>query len=370
MRRIARNQNSVAILCGRRKQLPRSRKEKEKKDKHSDCIIEVLAVFELTSTAGMIDLQEGARVVKLIIALGLDLVGCAIGTAPLAPLEPKKKKTGKESSGEKDSKQALWRPIHVLSSLQLKSLLPAASNESLAIISVALNGSDISLEAYQLSDQAIELHEKKILPEISLNVKTTAADEDKVFLNSEVLVQNDEVTSVDCALFSVPLAIVSVDKSSPSGIKKIITPNRRGKVSTLASTSNPDSIKVEALTDGDTHFYSDMTCPCFNMIHIFPVFEHVFLTSKEIQESERNQLIIQKHVVKTLKISDSNELRKRLSDPHLLQYLSAFLDDDCGHLLCSFVGGLGGNTRIPSKLSMALDMLKISFNDAQSCDED
>lgn len=242
----------MAILCGRRRPLLRSRKEKAKKDKHSDCTIEVLAVFELSSTADMIDVEEGARVIKLIIALGLEVVGCAIGTSSPVQLKPKKKKTGKEISEDKDFKQALWRPMHVFSSLQLKSLLPAASNESLAVISVALNGNDLNLEAYQLSDQAIELYEKKILPCTSLNVKTTVADEDKVFLNSEVLVQNDEVTFVDCALFSVPLAIVSVDKSSPLGIKKIITPSRRGKVSTLASTSNPESIKVEALTDGNT----------------------------------------------------------------------------------------------------------------------
>ena len=75
-------------------------------------------------------------------------------------------------------------------------------------------------------------------------------------------------------------------------------------------------------------------------------------------------------MLKILKISDSNELRTRFSDPHLLQYLSALLDDDCSHLLCKFVGGLEGNARLPPKLSMALDMLKISLDDSpQSCDE-
>lgn len=106
------------------------------------------------------------------------------------------------------------------------------------------------------------------------------------------------------------------------------------------------------------------------MIYFHLVFEHLFLTKKEIQESERNQLIIQKHMLKTLKISDSEELRKRLSDPHLLQYLSSLLDENCSQLLCKFVGGSEENARVPSKLSMALDMLRITFDDAQSCDEE
>jgi hypothetical protein len=74
-------------------------------------------------------------------------------------------------------------------------------------------------------------------------------------------------------------------------------------------------------------------------------------------------------LVKLLKNSDSNELRKGLTDPHLLLHLSTLLDDDCSNLLCKFVNRGSGIDKIPAKLSMALDFLKMSLDDNQECEE-
>ena len=253
--RVARNQLS-ALLCGRFKHLPSAKKDNsKKKDKHADCAVEVLAVFEMPFTDGKsFDVKEGEKVVKLVKALGLDVVGCAIGSK-LETSVAKEKKAGKDATN-KDLSRSLWRPSHVHSCLQLKSLLPPDDNESLAVLGVAVNGSDLTLEAYQLSDQAMTLYETKILTANPINDKAKSFEADKVILASDVLVHNEEVSSVDCALFSVPLAIVSVDKSSPSGLRKTITPNRRGKANTLKSASNPESIKVEALSDGIIIYYN------------------------------------------------------------------------------------------------------------------
>ena len=57
-----------------------------------------------------------------------------------------------------------------------------------------------------------------------------------------------------------------------------------------------------------------------------------------------------------------------MRDPHLLLYMGGQLDDNMLDLLCKYVGDRGTG-RPPAKLSMSLDMLKMSFEDNGDDDE-
>ena len=230
----------VAILAGRYKK-ETSKSKKPKKDRHSDCTIEVLTAFEVTpkfddSNKNLAtDFPEIDKVLQITEHLNLTVVGLSIGCKasedsltkpPPVQMTPGKYKSsrGAEKKDKESMKESsMWKPTHVYTTLQLKSKLPTQHNDSLIIITTATTkstsitatrapaaaasikssspskGSSSSreeggllLEAYQLSDQAIELFTKNILsyqqPVLS-NYKDREKAKSNIFLNSEVLLK-------------------------------------------------------------------------------------------------------------------------------------------------------------------------------------
>ena len=227
----------VAILAGRYKKEV-SKSKKPKKDRHSDCTIEVLTAFEVTPKFDdnhknlATDYPEIDKILQVTEHLNLTVVGLSIGCKasedslskppPVQEMAKYKSTRGVEKKDKEGNKESsMWKPTHVYTTLQLKSKLPTQHNDSLIIITTATTKSTGStatrpppaasttknsspskgssgeeggllLEAYQLSDQAIELFTKNILsyqqPALS-NYKDREKAKSNIFLNSEVLLK-------------------------------------------------------------------------------------------------------------------------------------------------------------------------------------
>ena len=245
----------------------------------------------------------------------------------------------------------LWGAHHVFTSLQLKSILPSFHNDSLVIISTTKNASGLALEAFQLSDQAMTLFEKGVLlsQQASLPPGTRQKHvvKSNIQLASAVLIKTDETFSVDPVLFSVPLPIDSATTTDTEEEGDIVTDSsigkrKAGKTITISDLSEIEKIDVAKILDE---------------------YEHVFPTSHELLHDATQNNLARKHIGRILKAGINNDMKARMKDPHLLLYMAEQIDDKTLDLLCKYVGDRGTG-RPPAKLSMSLDMLKMSFDDS------
>ena len=362
----------IAILCGAYKKVETKRGSKPKKDEHADTTIQVTAAFEVFT--GYDSAEESilisnasdhiSKALMIAESLGLTVVGCCIGSKhteedlnKLIETKKHRAKKDKQSVDEKsivrDSsrKNALWTAHHVFSSLQLQSALAENQNvnNSLIVLSVAKRSTgDLALEAYQLSDQAMTLFEKKILltrhaHQESDHRRGKNPNKD-VQLASEVLVKTEEVLSLDPVLLCIPLPIDSqatTDKSKEGEVNtKHISRRKLGQVVTASELSEISRVQIGCVYDE---------------------YEHVFPTGSELREVKQKNLA-RKHIGRLLRDGLKGESKDRLKDPHLLLYMSDLLDRDSMRQMCNYVSDKVSK-RPSAKLSMCLDMLKMSFDD-------
>ena len=247
----------------------------------------------------------------------------------------------------------LWTPHHVFTCLQLQSLLGRHSvNESTVVVSATKNSTGVALEAFQLSDQALDLFNNGtlLLQQAPLQPGTVEKDVIKtnVQLASEVLIKSEETFSIDPVLLSVPLPIDSASTTDKSKEGKMTTEagkkQRPGKAITMTELSQVESIQIASILDE---------------------YDHVFPTSSELQCDVSQQNLAKKHIGRILKDGVNGGMKDRFRDPHLLMYMSDHLDDKMLDLLCKYIRDRGTG-RPPAKLSMSLDMLKLSFGDSHT----
>lgn len=180
---------------------------------------------------------------------------------------------------------------------------------------------------------------------------------------------------MDPLLFAVPLPIDSIEatETCKEGETKTVKSKKGvGKINTISTTSEPDSIHMAAIVDGKRAcIFMRMTVnlimysPSFSLLSEF---EHVFPTTEELREAQTVKLA-RKHICRLLKAGVNSNTKNKLKDPHLLLYLSSFLDDSALAMLCEYINDKSP-TRAPAKLSMSLDMLKMSFDDSTGSEDE
>ena len=217
----------------------------------------------------------------------------------------------------------------------------------------------ISLEAFQLSDQANILCEKEILPVVrirstrvssfsSFSAKTNAmkslamkamansgsakekgvekeeAIEDKIELDGEILIQTSEAKSVDPFLLAVPLPIRPLKPPSPA--------------------SKARKPEIEDTVDSG--------------------FEHSFPSDCEMSSNENTAKVAKLHFSRLLSSLSQPGTKDRMRDPHLLYYMSKILDVPTRDALCRSL--IDGTDRFPGLVKVALDMIKMSIDNSRS----
>ena len=268
-----------------------------------------------------------------------------------------------------------------------------------------LTADGISLEAFQLSDQANILHEKNILPLVrmknipknsafsSFMAKTSAMQKgsgnnkqgsgissspllgtgkglekkgkdgekekkdndeivgDKIELDGEVLIRSVEVTSVDCMFFAVPLPISTLKntaainmKNGKNKINNVSTGNSGGK----GTKENKDNSKDNGKDSADSGIE----------------FEHSFPSECEMQGDHDTMRLAKLHFTRILSSLSSDTIKERMRDPHLLLYISRILDLPTRDSLCRSL--LDKNTQLPGMVKVALDMVKMSLDTSRS----
>ena len=236
-----------------------------------------------------------------------------------------------------------------------------------------LQADGISIESFQLSDQANILYEKNILPLVrirktpkassfsSFSSKTsamkklaqqasgqsggkghgkkvepdTAENDNKIELDGEVLIQSTEVTSVDPFLFAVPLPITT--------LKSVQTNKKKSKINQGGGRDGKD---IESLTDN------------------IPEFEHSFPSECEINSDHDTSRLAKLHFNRILATISDEGTKERMRDPHLLFYISRILDLPTRDALCRSL--MDGTPKFPGMVKVALDMVKMSLDTSRS----
>lgn len=232
----------------------------------------------------------------------------------------------------------------------------------------ALVADGISIEAFQLSDQANILFEKNILPLVKLkNVlqkasafssyssktsamkrmaekatgKKSAAEnngfDDKIELESDVLISNSETKTVDPFLLTVPLAIENLNKK----IIKTKSTNKNNK-------NSKENKKVENEIEKENEVLNKIT------------FEHSFPSEVEINGNENTGKLAKLHFKRILSELSLVSTKERMRDPHLLLYISRILDLPTRDSMCRSL--MDGTPRFPGMVKVALDMVKMSLD--------
>lgn len=377
--RILRRVNSiggVALLFGKSYNLrSRSSKFRQNAVDADKVSVEVVGCVEVPflSSSSWCDMVRGQkllveRVCKMAQEMEMTLLGCCVGCGG----------------------GATWGPEHVRVGLLLDQLVretaPDCAPSKMMILSAVataqekgkrkskqfqLEGGSLqatSLEAFQLSDQAMDIHsaglmkegtntkEEKIEADASTKKKKRSKfrkgeddqeklDENAIQLKSPVLVGSKEVTSLDSLLLAEPLAIEMLTSKSRSGSAKDKAP----------------------------------------LSHIFP-------TLLELQDPETRTTasLFLRRLLRNLKRDSSSlappgthalsaDVSSRLRDPHLLLYLGSFLEDSslwalARSLASSFCDDTGSpvvfkegvKCAVPTEVLLVLEMVSdsLQFTDA------
>ena len=85
--------------------------------------------------------------------------------------------------------------------------------------------------------------------------------------------------------------------------------------------------------------------------------------------SQQSATLARKYIGRLLKDAGKAETRTKMKDPHLLLHISALMDEISLDLLCKYVGASAVG-RMPGKVAMSLDILKISFDEISMENDD
>lgn len=359
---------------------------------HGKVFPEDLVVSDVLS--GLVSTSTVANIAK---KLGLSVVGCAIGY-PCA--------------NEKE-KAPLWSPQHVVTALQLRPVAAETGSNRFVVLSAAPDATvvktptgtklgakvrqdkkskskpgeagggggtkrlqrkgggtsaavrsvtrGLTLEAFELSEQAAVLHDRQILPsrllagdgkgkskskskgkgnagKTKLKSPTkggkTEADTDGecLVLNGNVLIANGvETKEIDPFLLAVPMPIVAIGTGSAS-------PRKPKGIVTAKTASSPP----------------------WRPAPLGVSFEHSFPSAIELQNSDSPiAKKASRHVLQVLADAAQPKMVARLRDVQLLLHLSKMLDEDTMRALCTVLATPA--TALPQGVLTAMEMLKLSL---------
>ncbi|KAJ1412671.1 hypothetical protein B484DRAFT_455277 [Ochromonadaceae sp. CCMP2298] len=381
--RVAKS-GGVAVLLGRLVQAPpsASTSRRRQKTQTESEVVQVLGALEVSVggaslATGVLD-GVGAVVAQkaqaLAEAMGLQVVGCCLGR-------------GNSSDG------GMWSAQHIHLALQLRAATAAAALplSSFVVLSADLSkpedesagqargrrsrrlqlsakeGADaVVVEAFRLSDQAAQLHERGLLPLLPLpspapasstpsagagrraRAKRLVAEQGQeeeaktevVVLAGEVIVRNSvETRQVDALLLAVPLPI----KPAQPSVSGIGSSDARGGTSGSIGGAVPE-------------------------------LQHVFPTLAELQEGQAAALAKQ-YLLKLLKkvragAALPKDVLVRLLDPHLLLFLGSVVDAAVFRALCGHLSGERTAQALPMEVVVALEMVRGSLSSADGGDDD
>ena len=117
-----------------------------------------------------------------------------------------------------------------------------------------------------------------------------------------------------------------------------------------------------------THFINYFSFFIFPL-HNLKEFDHTFPTPNELEASQKDSDIAKKYLIKLLKNLNKEDVHKKMKDPHFIMYLSKYLDPTILSLLCKFLSDKS-MSKLPAKLSMSFDMLKLTLDESSSLADD
>ena len=289
----------------------------EKKDVKNLRVACVCELFSEDNGESYINLPA---VVELAAALNQTVIGCAVGT----------------------DDGTIWGTGHVKAALQVHHLFGNASDLILLSVfdkpptevatapgrktikrksaSAALDDQGLTLEAFQLSEQAWALYRKGILA-TSCCVESEGSNSGKgatgtsalLSLHGEVLIQSDETKNIDPVLLSVPVPV--------------------------------------KLAAGVIDF------------------EHYFPTQQELLQEQKASGLARKHLLRQLGRLGSPGIKSILRDPHLLLYISGALRVDKTSFLALCKSLREPGDALSSGVKMVLENVKYSL-DSSFADSD
>jgi hypothetical protein len=290
----------------------------------------------------------------------------------------------------------VWTADHVHAALQLRAAAGTPVNGTFVVLTAAeavaaaaaqadpkkpkkgkarpLTADGLSLEAFQLSDQANTLVAKGILTaakvardlgpaaaakasaftSFSAKAKAKAgarkdkgADDaaagvaDKVVLTGEVLLQSTEATEVDPYLLAVPMPILPLGADKGKGKGK-----GKGKSAPAAAAAAAVPPQVPAAQD----------------------FEHSFPSPPELGENAATAALAEKHFRHVVTTAAAPGTKRRLRDPHLLLYLAGRLDTPTHRALCASLTdpATAATDALPGTVKLALDLLGVAAGGSPS----
>ena len=177
---------------------------------------------------------------------------------------------------------------------------------------------DLSLEAFLLSPQAVELYKRGVLRK---HYSAAQPRSHKLQLQGEVLVQSDTVSEIDPLLFAIPVPIAQAERA----------PNNAGSRAASAKST----------ADG---------------------WEHLFPTLEELQ-SLGGDAKLRKYLHKVLvRLSKKRWPKSQLRDFNLLLSLQSFVGSHDLSVLCDALSDPKSDA-LPKQISLALETLKESLVD-------
>eukprot|EP01034_Spumella_vulgaris_P025672 gene25672-32156_t len=160
-------------------------------------------------------LSDIAKIKAMAVSLGLEVVGCAVGT--------------RDVRGEASRP---WSAAHVLTSLQVSEAVRGKLNESIILSVSDVNSTKeaVRVEGYQLSAQAVHLAASGVLTSSSASRRAQSArkgsdyfasarvgridERDRLLLSDSVLFRGEEDRVVDAHLFAVAVPVQTHSKAA------------------------------------------------------------------------------------------------------------------------------------------------------------
>ena len=196
--------------------------------------------------------------------------------------------------------------------------------------------------------------------------ESTVGSNNNIQLTSEILIQNTDVTEVDPMLLAVPLPITPLIHSQSTGTATTTT-NKRGTGTGKATTTH--SNKKSTFSSRSSSSSSTSATPFTSNLPPLPEFEHSFPSEYEQTENPQIARLAKLHFAKILNTMTTTsssssllEVKARMRDPHFLQYLHKHTVLD--KITKDSLGKclVDNSEKFPGLVKVALDMLKMTLD--------
>ena len=231
--------------------------------------------------------------------------------------------------------------------------LPAAAKKIKRKKTTSMTADGISIEAFQLSDQAVQMFDKGVLSAASRLVAEEKSPSAAAATGSNKNAGSSSSSSSLKAGKPVTMTSAALKAMKSDAAKE-------EEAATLIQLSGEALVRNQEVTSVDPYLLS-VPLPISAMAHSNLEFEHSFPTAAELQEDEKTARLAKQHLHRVLEKLNAPETKSRMRDPHLLVHMSSILDAPTRNALCKSV--VDGTDRFPGMVKMALDMAKMSLGE-------